>query len=144
MAMMINKLTEDVSVAPQITVEDIPAIAAAGFKTIICNRPDEEELGQAACGEIESAAKAHGMTFAHQPVVSGQIALEDVAEFKTLLEVSEKPLLAYCRSGTRCAVLWAFSQAGSAPTEDIVRAAQNAGYDLSGLAGAISAAARPR
>mgnify|MGYP001552087937 CR=1 FL=1 len=139
--MMINKLTEDVSVAPQITVDDIPAIAAAGFRTIICNRPDGEEFAQVACGEIEAAAKAHGITFSHQPVVSGQITLEDVTDFKALLNASEKPLLAYCRSGTRCAVLWAFSQAGNTPTEAIVKTAQNAGYDLSGLASALAAAA---
>ncbi len=144
MAIMINKLTEDISVAPQIKAVDIPAIAAAGFKTIICNRPDGEEFGQAACGEIETAAKAHGIAFSHQPVVSGQITLEDVADFKTLLNASEKPLLAYCRSGTRCAMLWAFSQAGVVPTEAIVKAAQNAGYDLSGLAGALSAAGEQR
>ena len=142
--MMINKLTDDISVAPQITVDDIPAIAAAGFKTIICNRPDGEELAQTGCGEIEAAAKAHGITFSNQPVVSGQITLEDVGDFKSLLDNSEKPLLAYCRSGTRCAMLWAFSQAGSAPTEDIVKTAQNAGYDLSGLANALAAVAEQR
>lgn len=142
--MMINKLTEEVSVTPQINVEDIPAIAAAGFKTVICNRPDGEELGQTVCGDIKAAVEAHGMTFAHQPVVSGQIALDDVAAFKSLLDASAKPLLAYCRSGTRCAVLWAFSQAERTPAEDILAATQRAGYDLSGLAGALSAAGKPR
>lgn len=144
MSMKINKLNEEVSVAPQIDVEDIPAIAAAGFKTIICNRPDGEEFGQAVCGDVKAAAEAHGMTFSHQPVVSGQIAQDDIAAFKSLLDASAKPLLAYCRSGTRCAVLWALSQAETTPAEDILAATQKAGYDLSGLAGALSAAGKPR
>jgi sulfide:quinone oxidoreductase len=39
-------LTPAFAVAPQISPEDVQAIAAAGYKSIICNRPDDEGDGQ--------------------------------------------------------------------------------------------------
>jgi sulfide:quinone oxidoreductase len=53
--MDVRKLTDDVFVAPQIEVSDIPALAARGFRTIICNRPDGEALEQPSFSEIEKS-----------------------------------------------------------------------------------------
>ncbi|OZB14271.1 MAG: TIGR01244 family protein, partial [Hyphomonas sp. 34-62-18] len=38
----IRRVTPDFAVAPQISEADVEEIAAAGFKTIIANRPDGE------------------------------------------------------------------------------------------------------
>ncbi|MBU1212760.1 MAG: TIGR01244 family phosphatase [Alphaproteobacteria bacterium] len=135
--MIANKVTDDISVAPQITVEDVAAIAAAGFRSIVCNRPDGESSGQAAVDDVKAAAEAQGLSFSYQPVLSGRMSIEDVQAFKTLYEAAPKPILAYCRSGTRCAFLWAFSQAGNMATGDILAATAAAGYDLSGMAPAL-------
>jgi uncharacterized protein (TIGR01244 family) len=135
--MILNKVTEDISVAPQITAQDVSKIAAAGFKTIICNRPDGEVFDQPSCKDIELAAKACGLQFIDQPVISGQLSGEDVGAFKENFANAPKPVVAYCRSGTRCVTLWAFSQAGSRPAEEIIALAKGAGYDLSGLAQAL-------
>lgn len=140
--MIANKVTDDISVAPQITVEDVPAIAAAGFKSIICNRPDGESSGQPRCEDVKAAAEAHGLTFSFQPVLSGRMSIEDVQAFKSLYQSAPKPILAYCRSGTRCTFLWAFSQAGNMATGDIIAAAGAAGYDLSGMAAALERLAK--
>ena len=37
--MDIRNLTDEVSVAGQISAEDVALIAEQGFKTIVCNRP---------------------------------------------------------------------------------------------------------
>lgn len=140
--MIVNKVTDDISVAPQICVEDVATIAAAGFKTIICNRPDGEAFDQPTCGDVKTAAEANGLNFIDQPVISGQLTPEDVQSFRDLYEAAQKPVLAYCRSGTRCIYLWAFSQAGKLPTEDIIAFAQSAGYDLSGAAPALEQLAK--
>ena len=42
---MIRHINESISVAPQIAVEQVADIAAAGFKTIVNNRPDDEDAG---------------------------------------------------------------------------------------------------
>ncbi len=132
--MDIRKVTDELSVAPQISADDVAEIAAAGFKTIICNRPDEEEIQQPMCEAVVEAARAHGIPVLHQPVISGQMSMADVKAFGRLVEEAQKPVLAYCRSGTRCVTLWAISQAGNLEVEEIIGSAATAGYDLSGLA----------
>ena len=54
--MELKRLTDTLSVSPQITVSDLPAIRAAGFRVIICNRPDGEGADQPTFAEIEAAA----------------------------------------------------------------------------------------
>ena len=44
--MQINKVTNYVSVSPQIQLEDVKTLAELGFKSIICNRPDGEDSGR--------------------------------------------------------------------------------------------------
>jgi uncharacterized protein (TIGR01244 family) len=41
--------------------------------------------------------------------------------------------LAYCASGTRCSVVWAFAQAGRIATDHILDATSRAGYQLAHL-----------
>ena len=43
--MHITQISKDFSVSPQITAADVTEIANAGFKSIICNRPDFEKPG---------------------------------------------------------------------------------------------------
>ena len=138
---MPRMLDENISVLPQITPDDVAELAAQGFKTIINNRPEREEPGQPSIASVADAAKAAGLNFESQPVVSGAITFNDVADFQDILEKAEKPVLAYCRSGTRCTMLWALSSAGSIPTEEIMSSAEAAGYNLEGLRRQIEALA---
>ncbi|HSF92254.1 MAG TPA: sulfur transferase domain-containing protein, partial [Paracoccaceae bacterium] len=66
--MRITKISEQFAVSPQISVEDVATAAAQGYKTIMCNRPDNEEFGQPSAQTIEAAAKAHGLDFHWVPV----------------------------------------------------------------------------
>ncbi|MBU2582677.1 MAG: TIGR01244 family phosphatase [Alphaproteobacteria bacterium] len=142
--MVVNKVTDEISVAPQITVEDVAEIAAMGFKALVCNRPDGESFDQTGYDAIKAAAELHGLTSVFQPVLSGRMTIEDVAAFKEIFADAPKPVLAYCRSGTRCTFLWAFSQAGVLPTGEIIAAAGGAGYDISGMAPALEQLAANR
>ena len=129
----IRRVTDEVSVAPQIRPEDIPAIVAAGFRSIVCNRPDGEDPGQATFAEIDAAASAAALETRMMPVVSREECAMGAEGFGKLLEALPKPVLAYCRTGTRCAILWALSQKGARPTEEIIEATRAAGYDLAPL-----------
>ncbi|MGD1868968.1 MAG: TIGR01244 family sulfur transferase [Neomegalonema sp.] len=131
--MDIRRITEDVSVSPQILPEHLPDIATSGFKSVICNRPDEEDPGQPRFADVAEAAKAVGVEARLMPVVSRDDCAEGAAGFARLLDELPKPVLAYCRSGTRCAVLWALAQQGSKPVPEIVESAGAAGYDLRGM-----------
>ena len=128
--MLLRRLTNELAVAGQITPGDMPGLAAQGICGIICNRPDGEAPGQPTYAEIEKAAAANGIKTAYQPVVATAIGDEDAATFGRLLDELPSPVLVYCRSGMRSTALWALSQAGKLPVEDIVEAAAMAGYDL--------------
>ena len=54
--MRIVNLSDSVAVSEQISVEDVAAIAAAGFQVLINNRPDGEESGQPDSAEIEAVS----------------------------------------------------------------------------------------
>ncbi|MFZ5956534.1 TIGR01244 family sulfur transferase [Pseudomonas knackmussii] len=136
-------LDDGFAVAAQIRPEDIPELAAAGFRTLICNRPDGEAADQPGSDAIARAAQAHGIDFVHMPVVSGAIDEAAVAAFATALAEQPGPVLAYCRSGMRSASLWALSQADRRPLEQILAATTRAGFDLSTLHWRLHRAARP-
>ena len=132
-----------ISVAEQVTAEDIAELSRAGFRALICNRPDGEGADQPSFAEIAAAAKAAGMEAAYLPVQSGVVSDADALQFAALMDRLPKPVLAFCRSGTRSATLWALAQAASGkPLADILAATRTAGYDLSGVARRIANAGR--
>ena len=126
-------LSSNLSVSPQVQPEDLQAIAEAGFRTVICNRPDGESADQPDTDTLAEQARALGLAWHHQPVVGGAISDEDIDIFGTLLAEADKPVFAFCRTGTRCTVLWALSQAGEQAPETLVSRAAEAGYDINGL-----------
>lgn len=104
--MKISKITHEYAVAPQVLPEEIAEIAAAGYVAIICNRPDNEEQGQPSVEEIASACQSAGIGFHHIPVTMMPIPAADVVEHRRIIDESEGPVLAYCRSGQRSAAIW--------------------------------------
>ncbi|MFS4583042.1 TIGR01244 family sulfur transferase [Phaeobacter sp. C3_T13_0] len=126
-------LTPRYSVSPQISVEDLPQLAKAGFTTVICNRPDAEVPPSHQAEAIRAAAEAHGLRFEVLPLTHQTMTPENVAKQQTLIETSEGAVLAYCASGTRCSVVWALSQASVMPIDDILTTTAQAGYQLDGL-----------
>jgi uncharacterized protein (TIGR01244 family) len=129
----IRNVTESFAVAPQITVDDLNEIAAAGFRTVIANRPDGEGgLDQPRMGQIRARSEALGLTFIALPF-SGAPTPEVVERTGNILSEAETPILAYCRSGTRSITAWALVHAGQGMGQEIVDAAAAAGYDLSGI-----------
>ena len=112
MATPINPLTPDFAVAPQLGPQDMPAVAAAGYKSVIINRPDHEGgPDQPTAADVAAAARAAGLQVEYQPVVSGGMTPADVARFAELLDTLPGPVLAYCRTGTRCTHLYRAAKA---------------------------------
>lgn len=131
---MIRKIDDKISVAPQISPEQVPALAEAGFKAIINNRPDGEEFGQPDGAALRQAAEAAGMTYAAIPVTHAGFSAVQVEAMVDALEQAEGPVLAYCRSGTRSCNLWALAEASRGDDPDALTAkAAGAGYDIEGI-----------
>lgn len=131
--MDIRPLDPALHVAPQIALEDVPALKTAGYAALISNRPDGEEPGQPDAATVRAAAEAAGLAFVHIPVSMSSLGPEEVEALRHALDTLPGPALAFCRSGTRSAILWALSQAGDRPVDELIAAAAAAGYDLSGL-----------
>ncbi len=114
----ITALSPDLSTTGQVDPADLEAIAAAGFRSILCNRPDGEDPGQPTAATIGEAAQAHGLVFSHLPVTSGAIAPADAQAMADAMSRLPKPILAYCRTGNRSAALHeaALALSGTAPS----------------------------
>ena len=128
--MKIVSLTDTVSVSAQITAADVTEIAAAGFKVVVNNRPDGEEPGQPSSDEIAAAAKAAGLRYYHLPINAFNFPGPDINLMASLLDDPDAPVLAFCRSGTRCTNLWVATRS-DAEVEAAVTRARALGYDLS-------------
>ena len=117
--MDITRLNERISVAPQIRPDDMAALAKAGFRAVICNRPDDEEQHQPSAQSMAQAAQAAGLAFVHLPAVSSALTDQNAADMAQALESLPSPVLAYCRSGTRSTLLWSLAEAsrGADPAE---------------------------
>ncbi len=131
-------ISEELSVGPQIAVDDLPALAEQGFRAIICNRPDGEGADQPVFQEFERAAGDLGLETRYVPVTAGKVNDDDVAAFGAAMRELPKPVLAFCRTGTRSATLWSLSEAGRRPLADILAATKAAGYDMAGVARRIA------
>jgi sulfide:quinone oxidoreductase len=130
--MDIKPIDDSLAVSPQIMPADIPKLAQQGFKSVICNRPDGEAENQPSFADIREAAAAAGLECRYLPVTAGNVGDSDVAAFEAALQSLPKPALAYCRTGTRSALLWSLDQlARGADLSALLKTTANAGYDLS-------------
>jgi uncharacterized protein (TIGR01244 family) len=131
---MIRKVDDSISVAPQISVEDVAAIKAAGFTAIVNNRPDEEESGQISGDAIRDAALAAGLSYTAIPITHAGFSYPQIEAMAEVLASADGPVLAFCRSGTRSCNLWALAQArNGADADELIAKGAGAGYNLDGL-----------
>lgn len=131
--MDIREITPRYHVSPQIDPSDAQALADAGYRMVICNRPDAEIPEPLQADRMRAAVEAAGMAFAAIPLTHQSMTPDKVAKQKGLFDSADGPVLAYCASGTRSTVVWALSQVGSRSVDDVLRTASQAGYQLEGL-----------
>ena len=136
--MDLKTLSKKFAVSPQIMPGEVAGIAAEGYRAILCNRPDGEGADQPSFEEIEAAAKAAGIEARYVPVQSGMVQDADVDAFGAALAEVQRPVMAYCRSGTRSATLWSFHESRKRPMPEILAATKAAGYDMNGVARRIA------
>lgn len=129
--MDLRQLTPNLAVSPQIELSDVAVLARSGFKTLINNRPDDED-GAIDHTLMAQAAADAGMKYHYLPFRPGQITPDLIQGFATALE-GAKPAIAFCRSGNRSTVLWALGQSGRVSEAEVLNTAAQAGYDLSSV-----------
>ena len=124
-----RKVTNHYFVSPQIESADVKSLKEQGFESIVCNRPDGEEPNQPDFKSIEEECLKSGIKFYNYPLSPGDLNLERILETKAIVEGGKKTL-AYCRTGTRCIILWACAEVANKEVKEILKISENAGYDL--------------
>ena len=108
---------------------------------MICNRPDGEIPPELRSDRIRAAVEGAGLTFIDNPVVGGALTMENVAAQGAAIAGATGPVLAYCASGNRSSIVWALSQAGTRPADELIGLPARFGYQLEGLRAQIEALA---
>lgn len=140
--MDIRRLTPTYAVSPQIALEDLAAIKAEGFTTVIDNRPDAEIPGHLHTPAMQAAAEALGLRFVANPVIGGALTQANVEAQREAIATSTGPVLAYCASGNRSSIVWALAHAGQMSAHDLIGIPARFGYQLEALRPHLEAAAR--
>ncbi|MBA4324966.1 MAG: TIGR01244 family phosphatase [Rhodobacter sp.] len=140
--MDIRAITPDYAVSPQIEPGDLPAIKAAGYTTVIDNRPDGEIPPHLHTDQMRAAAEALGLTFVANPVIGGAMTMDNVTAQGAAIAASSGPVFAYCASGNRSSVVWALAQAGKRPADELIGLPARFGYQLEHLRPQIEALAQ--
>lgn len=136
-------LHKNIFVGGQIQAADFDAIAHAGIKVIINNRPDNEEPNQLTAEEAQRLANEYGIQYHYLPMANGQPLPDDIVEnFKTIVDNTDDPILTHCRSGLRSSFLWALGQiaAGNLTVDQTISSAQAAGIPLGNARSVLEAA----
>ena len=111
--MHIRKLTDQISVSPQILPGEIADLETAGFRSVINNRPDHEGgPEQPTSATIEAAAVSAGLRYAYLPVAPSIQTPDEIEKFARLIDEMPKPILAFCRSGARSGRLFRAASGG--------------------------------
>ena len=131
--MKLDHLEEGFSVSRQLSAEDFEAIAAAGYKVVINNRPDGEKHDYMPAAESAEIARSHGLEYHHIAVAPNQLTEDAIVKFKAVLETLSGPAVAHCASGKRSSAMWAICKAGTLEVDHILEQCRRAGHDLSAL-----------
>ena len=121
------------NVSPQISSKDVEILSKKGFEKIICNRPDFEVHPNIQSSLIKKVATEIGISFEYHPLTFENMNAENIEKQLTFINESERPVLAYCTSGTRCAAIWALGQIGKMSKDEILKTTLESGYNLEGL-----------
>jgi sulfide:quinone oxidoreductase len=134
MAPHLVSLAPGLSVTGRLDRPDIEALAQAGVRTIINNRPDGEDPGQLRAAEARRLAEALGIAYHHIPTTAATLSRADVDVFASTLRDAPAPVVAHCRSVTRSTLLWALSRMreGADPLALVAEAARH-GIDIASL-----------
>jgi len=128
-----KQLYQHLYIAGQISADDFKTFKSAGIKTVINNRPDNEEPNQLNSAEAAKLAQQNGLDYHYLPMANGQpMTATLVDDFKSIIDSTDAGVLAHCRSGMRSSFIWALGQIpeGNISVDEAIEKAQAIGVPL--------------
>ena len=124
-------ITADFAVARALRTEDFEVVAAQGFRTIINFLPDGETQFQVSAADARRLCEKAGMAYAHVPAQKYGVFTDGVVmAARQALASLQSPVLAYCASGQRAAIVWAAAKSQSMPVDAVLATLTSAGFDF--------------
>jgi sulfide:quinone oxidoreductase len=105
------------------------ALIDQGVMTFINNRPDMEVPLQPLSEELEKIARDRGVDYHHIPM-SGGVTEGLIEASNTVFSECPRPIVAFCASGMRSSVLWAFANVEILGVDEIMKVLSEAGFNL--------------
>lgn len=136
----VSRLSGQIAVAEQLSLDQIPELGQRGYATIIDLRPDGEAPDQPSASAVRTRARKSSMRFAYVPVPHGDIPASAVDALQQAIADNPSPVLLYCRSGRRAARTWSLVEASrqdGASGDAILAAVKASGQSADDLAPAI-------
>lgn len=99
--MPITRISEKLSVSSQPGLDELYSLRGHGFRTLINNRPDGEDVDQVGNQAERDLARQSDLSYSFIPVTMNSITEADVRAFQAVVRDSEGPVLAHCKTGTR-------------------------------------------
>lgn len=124
-----KELPGDVFVTGQLLPAQMQALAEQGVMGFINNRPDMEAPVQPLSEDLEAAAQSMGVDYYHIPM-SGGLHPGAIEASVTAFKNMPRPIVAFCASGMRSAVLWGFAHVDKLGVDGVMKALGTAGLDL--------------
>jgi sulfide:quinone oxidoreductase len=121
------------SATTQLTVADMELVKSGGFRSVLNNRPDNEEEGQPLSDDLQREAQRLRLEYLHVPATLAPLTEDELTEFVVALKALPEPVLGFCRSGTRAARMWAQAKVGDYRSAELIELAAAAGFDISDL-----------
>lgn len=137
-----RSLVDGIDVSGQVSPEDLFGLKEKGYRTIIKMLPDAEGSAQATSSEMARGTAEAGLGYAYVPTSAANMPDTVIDDLGRALAGAERPVLIYCRSGTRAARAWGLAEAsrsGGLAREDIVAAVARSGSSAGDLVSRIDA-----
>ena len=110
-ALSVEMISPNLHVSGQISVSDVVQLALRGYRSIVCNRPDDEDGGMHPSHRaLQAQCEAVGLQFFYYPVSPVAQSEQQVRDMCEILRSVDEPTLVYCRSGRRSRALIALGE----------------------------------
>ena len=131
--MNIYKITPKYHVTGVLKLESVKRLPQLGFTKVICNRPDSEAPNDEQSEHMRIAVTQAGMAFEYNPVTMTSFSPELVRTQTDAVLNTQGGVFAYCATGRRSTMLWAFEFAHQRAPDDLIQQAGRAGMDISSM-----------